>query len=167
MPILIQKLSGWLRFQPPLKGSVCLCSLQACVASDNSAIVLRTSDSESGRMIAAGSLQCPLGASELPTMSSQSQILASSSQFESIPETASREYEKKTGNGLLDHWLSEEIQSCGCDSVEAVLDIRQDQTETVTFDTFRNGDKRLMKWIGSPELQDFLSSRCRHGTYNS
>ena len=111
-------------------------------------------------MTAAGSLQCPLGASELPTMSSQSQILASSSQFESIPESASREYEKNTGNDLLDHWLSEEIQSC--DSVEAVLDIRQDQTET--FDTFRNGDKRVMKWIGSSEQLYKISSPLGAGT---
>jgi hypothetical protein len=78
-------------------------------------------------------------------MSPHSQTLLSSSQFKPILDTALREYEIKTGNDLSDNWLAKEIQSC--DSVEAVLDILQDQANA--FDMFRNGDKRLMKWIRS------------------
>jgi len=79
------------------------------------------------------------------TMSSPSQTPAPSSQFESILGAALIKYKKKTGNDLLDNWLAKELQSC--DSAEAVLDIIQGQAEV--FDKFRNGDNKLMKWIGS------------------
>ncbi|KAF8262524.1 hypothetical protein EI94DRAFT_1704707 [Lactarius quietus] len=80
-------------------------------------------------------------------MSSHSQTLASSSQFKSILDVALSEYKKKTGNDLSDNdnWLTKELQ--GCNTVEAVMGIIQDQAEP--FDMFRNGDKNLMKWIGS------------------
>ncbi len=77
--------------------------------------------------------------------SSSSQTPASSSQFKSILDAALCEYKKKTGNDLVNHWLAKELQNC--DSAEAVLDIIQHQAEA--FDKFRDGDKRLMKWIGS------------------
>jgi hypothetical protein len=71
--------------------------------------------------------------------------LVSSSQFEANIDAAKNEYKKMTGNDLLNNTLAKELQSC--DSVEAVLDIIQHQAEA--FDKFRDGDKKLMKWIGS------------------
>ncbi len=79
------------------------------------------------------------------TMSSPSQTPVSSSQFIPIIVAALLEFKEKTGNNLLDNWLSKELQSC--DTVEAVLDIIQDQAKA--FDKFRGGDKKLMKWINS------------------
>ena len=77
-------------------------------------------------------------------MSSSSQTLVLSSQFKSILDAALSEYKTKTGNDLVDNSLAKELQSC--ESVEAVLDIFQRQA--MAFDNFRDGDKRLMKWIG-------------------
>ncbi|KAI9447263.1 hypothetical protein BJY52DRAFT_361263 [Lactarius psammicola] len=109
---------------------------------------LRTSASEGGRIITARTLQPPLGISKLPvatTMSSPSQTPVSSSQFKPIFDAALGEYKKKTGNDLLDHQIAKELQTC--DSVEAVLDIIQHLAEA--FYNFREGDKRLMKYIGA------------------
>ncbi|KAI9435438.1 hypothetical protein H4582DRAFT_2059367 [Lactarius indigo] len=78
-------------------------------------------------------------------MSSPPQIPSSSSQFGSILESALSEYKKQTGKDLLDNWLTKELQDC--DSVDAVLDIIQHQAEAL--DKFGDGDKKLMKWIGS------------------
>ena len=78
-------------------------------------------------------------------MSLASQTPAFSAQFQSILDAALSEYKKNTGNDLLDSWLAKELQSCK--SVQDVLDKIQDQAEA--FDKFRNGDKRLMKWIRS------------------
>jgi hypothetical protein len=77
-------------------------------------------------------------------MSSPSQTLQSSSQFEPILVTALSEYKRKTGNVLLDQWLAKKLQSCN--SVHAILDVIRHQAEA--FEEFRDGDKRLMKWIG-------------------
>ena len=68
----------------------------------------------------------------------------SSSQFKAILDTALNEYKTKTGNDPITNSLAKEIQSC--DSAAAVLDIIQ--REAKAFDKFRDGDKRLMKWIG-------------------
>ena len=120
----------------------------ACVASDSSATVLRFSDPETDRMVTALSLRSPLVTSKLPTTSTMSLPLhtpTSSSHFKQILGAALSEYKKMTGNDLLDSRLANELQSC--DSAEAVLDIIQDQAKA--FDKFWNGDKSLMKWIGS------------------
>ena len=76
-------------------------------------------------------------------MSSSSQAPVSSSHFQSILDAALSEYKKKVGNDLLDNSLAQELQNCA--SVEDVLDKIQYQAEA--FDKFKNGDKRLMKWI--------------------
>jgi hypothetical protein len=56
-------------------------------------------------------------------------------------DAALAEYQKKTGNDLLAHWLAAELQTC--ESVDAVLDILRDQAKA--FD--QSGDQKLMKWI--------------------
>lgn len=78
------------------------------------------------------------------TMSSSPRTPGSSSQFKSILIAALNEYRSRTGNDLLNNSLAKELQSC--ESVEAVLDIIQ--RESMAIDKFRDGDKRLMKWIG-------------------
>jgi hypothetical protein len=78
-------------------------------------------------------------------MSLCSQTLeSSSSHIKSILDAALSEYKSKTGNDLTSNSLAKELQ--GCESAEAVLDIIQ--REAKAFDKFRDGDKRLMKWIG-------------------
>ena len=77
-------------------------------------------------------------------MSPSSGTLDSSSQFQAILDAALNEYKTKTGNDLTNNSLAKEIQSCK--SAEAVLDIIQREADT--FDKFRDGNKRLMKWIG-------------------
>ena len=71
-------------------------------------------------------------------------------QFKPILDEAFSEYEKNTGNDLLNNWLAKELQ--GCNTVEEVLAIIQDEANA--FDKFRDGDKdkTLMKWIG-PSLR--------------
>ncbi len=54
------------------------------------------------------------------------------------------EYQRKTGNNLLAHWLAAELQSC--ESVDDVLDVLRDQAKT--FAPCEDQiDQRLMKWI--------------------
>jgi hypothetical protein len=77
-------------------------------------------------------------------MSSSSPTLESSSHFKSILDAALGEYKTKTGNDLPTNSLAKELQACK--SAEAVLDVIQ--REAKAFDNFREGDKRLMKWIG-------------------
>lgn len=77
-------------------------------------------------------------------MSSSSQTLGSSLQFKSIIDAALDEYKTKTGKDLINNPLAKDLQSCA--SAEAVLDIIQ--REAKAFDKFRDGDKRLMRWIG-------------------
>ncbi|KAH9178440.1 hypothetical protein EDB89DRAFT_2089725, partial [Lactarius sanguifluus] len=93
-------------------------------------------------------------------MSSSSQTPVSSSQFRSILDAALSEYNRKTRNDLVKHWIYKELQSC--DSAEAVLEVIQHQAET--FDKFRDGNKRLFKWIG-PSVHVFytLSSTLGEG----
>ncbi|KAH9169472.1 hypothetical protein EDB89DRAFT_2073004 [Lactarius sanguifluus] len=66
------------------------------------------------------------------------------SDFKSILDAALSEYKKKTGKELLDHPLAPEVQRC--DSVDAILAIIRGQAKA--FQRFRDGDQRLMKWIG-------------------
>ncbi|KAF8262518.1 hypothetical protein EI94DRAFT_1688024 [Lactarius quietus] len=108
----------------------------------------RNFESESSRIIATNSLQTPIVTSERLTTGSMSLPLhshTSSSHVKRILDAALSEYQKKTKNDLFDNWLAKELQSC--DSAEAVLEIIQHQAEA--SDKFREGDKTLMKWIGS------------------
>ncbi|KAH9170915.1 hypothetical protein EDB89DRAFT_1907383 [Lactarius sanguifluus] len=74
-------------------------------------------------------------------MSSSSQIVAPSSIFKSMLDTALAEYQKKTGDDLLAHWLAAELQTC--ESVDGVLNILRDQAKAFE----QSGDQKLMKWI--------------------
>ncbi len=67
-----------------------------------------------------------------------------SSNFNPILDAALIEYKKKTGKDLLDHPLATELQVCH--SVDAILAIHRGQASG--FKQFRDGDQRLMKWIG-------------------
>ncbi|KAH8994764.1 hypothetical protein EDB83DRAFT_2559300, partial [Lactarius deliciosus] len=74
-------------------------------------------------------------------MSSPSQTAAPSSIFKSMLDTALAEYQTKTGDDLLAHWLAAELQTC--ESVDSVLDILRDQAKAFE----QSGDQKLMKWI--------------------
>ncbi|KAH9033738.1 hypothetical protein EDB83DRAFT_2554774, partial [Lactarius deliciosus] len=74
-------------------------------------------------------------------MSSPSQTAAPSSIFKSMLDTALAEYQKKTGDDLLAHWLADELQTC--ESVDGVLNILRDQAKAFE----QSGDQKLMKWI--------------------
>ena len=75
-----------------------------------------------------------------------------SSNLKSILDTALSEYKKKTGTGLLEHPLAEEVKRC--DSISAISAILQGQARE--FQQFRDGDQRLMKWINP--MVDILST---------
>ena len=93
-------------------------------------------------------------------MSSSSQTPESSSHFKSILDAALGEYKSKTGNDLTDHSLAKELQSC--ESAEAVLDIIR--REAKAFVAFRDGEKRLMKWIiPSVQVLHTISEILGHG----
>ena len=64
---------------------------------------------------------------------------------ESILATALNEYKKNTGNELLSHPLSAELQHC--DSVDSILVILQRQANTV--EKLRDGNRGIMKWVRS------------------
>ena len=121
----------------------------ACLAFDGSVTVSRISNSEGGRMITASSLQSPLVTSKVPATGTASLPLhaptSTSPRIKQILDAALSGYKKRTGTDLLDSLLARELQSC--DSVEDVLDIIRHQAEA--FDKFRDGDERLMTWIGS------------------
>ncbi|KAH8993409.1 hypothetical protein EDB92DRAFT_2102911 [Lactarius akahatsu] len=74
-------------------------------------------------------------------MSSPSQTAAPSSIFKSMLDTALAEYQKKTGDDLLAHWLASELQAC--ESVDGVLNILRDQAKTFE----QSGDQKLMVCI--------------------
>jgi hypothetical protein len=65
------------------------------------------------------------------------------SNFISIFDAASNEYRKVTKHDLHTHPFACRLNNC--DSPDAVLNIFRMQTET--FDEFRKGDVRLMKWL--------------------
>ncbi len=66
------------------------------------------------------------------------------SNFKPVLDATLSEYKKKTGRELLDHPIAAELQRC--DTVDTVLAILQDQARE--FQQFKDGDQRLMKWIG-------------------
>jgi fungal STAND N-terminal Goodbye domain len=76
---------------------------------------------------------------------SQTQPTAScsSSNFQSLFNTALKEYEKKTKKDLLAHPLAAQLQSCY--STTAILAILEDQVQQ--FDQHRRADERLTKWL--------------------
>ena len=88
--------------------------------------------------------------------STPGQTSTPSSDFKSILDAglsrALSEYKNKTGKPLLDHPLAAELRQC--DSVDAIKAIFQVQAEA--FQQFRDGDKRLMKWINP--VVDVLST---------
>ena len=92
------------------------------------------------------------------TMSSSTpgQTSTPSSDFKSILDAglsrALSEYKNKTGKPLLDHPLAAELKRC--DSVDAIKAVFQVQAEA--FQQFRDGDKRLTKWINP--VVDVLST---------
>ena len=63
----------------------------------------------------------------------------------SILETALNEYKKNTGQDLLSHPLSVELQHC--DSVDGILAILQRQVNTL--ERLRDGNQGVMKWVRS------------------
>ena len=70
----------------------------------------------------------------------------------SILEVALNEYKKNTGQDLLSHPLSVELQHC--DSVDGILAILQRQANTLK--RLGDGDRGLMKWI-SPSVNILYS----------
>jgi hypothetical protein len=70
----------------------------------------------------------------------------------SILDLALEEYRKNTGNDLLSHPLSVELQRC--DSVDGILAILQRQANT--FEQSRDSSRGLMKWI-SPSVHILYS----------
>jgi hypothetical protein len=65
------------------------------------------------------------------------------SNFNLILDAALSEYKQKTGRGLLEHPLAEQVRRC--DSIGAILAILQVLARE--FQQVGDGDHRLMKWI--------------------
>jgi hypothetical protein len=78
-------------------------------------------------------------------MSFPSQVPNPSSYLASILETALNEYRKNTGQDLIAHPLSDELQRC--DSVDGILAILQRQAESLG--RLRDGNQGIMKWVRS------------------
>jgi 2C-methyl-D-erythritol 2,4-cyclodiphosphate synthase len=78
--------------------------------------------------------------SESPTKPT---ALCSSSNFQTVFNTALKEYEKRTKKDLLAHPLAAQLQSCY--SITAILTILEDQVQQ--FDQHRRADERLTKWL--------------------
>jgi hypothetical protein len=74
---------------------------------------------------------------------SQTHNNATSSNFQSILNSALEAYEKKTKCKLLTHPLAAQLQSC--DSPTAILSILQDLIQQ--FDQRRRSDQRLTNWL--------------------
>jgi hypothetical protein len=75
-----------------------------------------------------------------PVASSSS---SSSSNFQSVFDTALEAYEKKTKCKLLSHPLATRLQSC--DSPIAILSVLQDLIQQ--FEHRRSSDERLTNWL--------------------
>jgi hypothetical protein len=69
--------------------------------------------------------------------------LCSTSNFQTVFNTALKDYEKKTKQDLLAHPLAAQLQNCY--STTAILTILQDQAQQ--FDQHRRGDERLTRWL--------------------
>ncbi len=76
-------------------------------------------------------------------MSSTPNTTFTSSNFETLLNTALTEYTEQTGIALWDHPIASKIDSC--ENPESILDIFQEQAQA--FDEFRKGDTRLFKWL--------------------
>jgi hypothetical protein len=76
-------------------------------------------------------------------MSQVHPIASSSSNFQSVFNTALEAYEKKTKCKLLTHPLATQLQSCN--SPIAILSVLQDLVQK--FDRRRSSDKRLTDWL--------------------
>jgi hypothetical protein len=76
-------------------------------------------------------------------MSSASNTLSTSSNFETLINAALTKYTKQTGKDLRNHPLADRIDSC--DSADSILVIFQEQAEA--FNEFREGDTKLFKWL--------------------
>ena len=90
------------------------------------------------------------------SFSTSSQTSTPSSDFKSILDSglnrALSDYKNKTGKSLFDHPLTTELQRC--DSAASIKAVFQVQAEA--FQQFRDGDKRLTKWINP--VVDVLST---------
>ena len=86
----------------------------------------------------------PLRTNETPrfALMSQSQLTASSSNFQLIINNALKAYEKRTKNDLLAHPLAPQLQAC--DSPGAILAVLQQQVQGI--DQSRSDD-RWTKWL--------------------
>jgi len=67
-----------------------------------------------------------------------------SSNFTALFDVALAKYTKLTGRDLQDHPLAYMIE--WCESPDAILAIFQEKS--MAFDQFRNGDPKLIKWLG-------------------
>jgi len=76
-------------------------------------------------------------------MSQAHPVASSSSNFQSVFNTALEAYEKKTKCKLLSHPLVAQLQSC--DSPIAILSVLQDLIQK--FDQRRSSDERLTDWL--------------------
>ena len=78
-------------------------------------------------------------------MSSTSDTISTTSNFQAIFDVALNYYAKKTGKDLcdLDHPLASKLDSC--DSPDSILNIFEEQARE--FDEFRKGDTKLFKWL--------------------
>ena len=69
---------------------------------------------------------------------------SSSSNFQSIFNTALKAYEKRTKKDLLAHPLASQLQTC--DTLGSILALLQGQVGDL--DQARKSDERLTKWLG-------------------
>ena len=84
----------------------------------------------------------PYYSSSLP-MSQAPPASTSSSNFQSIFNTALKAYEKKTKNDLLAHPLAAQLQACK--SPSDIIVILQDKVKE--FEQSRSADERLSRWL--------------------
>jgi len=77
---------------------------------------------------------------------------SSSSNFQSIFNTALKAYEKRTKKDLLAHPLASKLQTC--DSPSSILAVLQSQVDDLDQD--RKSDERLTKWL-SPTVNVLLA----------
>jgi hypothetical protein len=77
---------------------------------------------------------------------------SSSSNFQSIFNTALKAYEKRTKKDLLTHPLASQLQTC--DSPGSILAVLQGQVDDL--DQARESDERLTKWL-SPTVNVLLA----------
>lgn len=71
---------------------------------------------------------------------SHSHLSPTSSNFQLIFNNALKTYNKRTGNDLLNHPLTSQLQ--GCDTPSAILAVLQQQV-----DQSRNSDDRWTRWL--------------------